>query len=265
MDPAPIPCPCAGGARYAPVKGDGEPVRRIQDPVDFFDMVGQTDWHRAMQRTLIHWMGVHDSHRLLDVGCAAGWFAMQVSPRCQWVTGLDISPEMVRRAELNAQDYRLDNVSFVVGDARDIPLPDASFDWVTCIDVFHLLDDPARALAEMLRVCRPGGQVIVLNPTRQMNPWAAQAYCDRHRLVDFDRDSFLSWATAAARRPALDLESLQRMALACGGRVESSMLLTDGLAVVSRVVHQQTEVYLPHAAASRVVDTSCSHICTKNV
>ncbi|MCL6516682.1 methyltransferase domain-containing protein [Alicyclobacillus sp.] len=225
-------------------------MRRIQDPVDFFDMVGQTQWHRAIQRTLIHWMGVRDTQHLLDVGCAAGWFAMQVSPRCGWVTGIDISPEMVRRAELNAEDYRLDNVSFVVGDARDMPLPDAGFDWVTCIDLLHLIEEPERALREMLRVCRPGGQVILVNPTRQLNPWTAQAYCDRHNLVDFDRDSFLSWATACARRPVMDLDTLRRIAAACGGVVESSMLLTDGLAVVSRVIHSTMEVAVSDAAAS---------------
>jgi SAM-dependent methyltransferase len=210
-------------------------MSRVSDSVDFFDMVGQTEWNRGLQRTLIHWVGVRHTHDVLDVGCGAGRFVMQLAQRSQWVTGLDVSSEMVRRAELNAEDFKLDNTTFVVGDIHDLPFPSGKFDIVTCLNLLFMYDNPKPALQELLRITNTSGHVIVLNPSAQMNPWAAQTYCEKHGLRDFERESLLSWATAAARYGVQELDTLQSEVQAVGGSIQETRSLLDDLAFMVRI------------------------------
>lgn len=215
----------------------GQEVSRVNDEVDFFDMVGQTEWNQGLQRTLIHWMGVHHTHDVLDAGCGAGRFVMQLAQRSKWVTGLDASSTMLRRAELNAEDYKLDNTTFVVGDVNALPFHTNSFDIVTCLNLLFMYDDPRPAVRELLRVTKPNGRVIVLNPSADMNPWSAQAHCDKHTLRDFERESLLSWATAAARYGVQTSDVLRTQVMDCGGEVADARILLDGLAEVTRITH----------------------------
>lgn len=206
------------------------------DSVDFFDMLGQTEWNRSVQRSLIHWMGVYEQQEVLDVGCGAGRFAMQMAQRAKWVTGLDSSESMIMRARLNAMDYRLDNTTFTVGDVRDLPFGEEKFDLITCLNLLFMFPDPLQPLKELIRVCKPTGQVVLLNPSPAMNPWSAQTYCEKHGLKDFERDSLLSWATAAAKNHIFDEEFLRQKVEQAGGKLTDTLLLLDGIATVSKVV-----------------------------
>ena len=208
----------------------------FDDSVDFFDMLGQTEWNRSLQRSLVHWMGVHQDHEVLDVGCGAGRFVMQLAQRAKWVTGLDSSESMIMRARLNAMDYKLDNTTFSVGDIRELPFGEEKFDLVTCLNLVFMFANPEQPLQELIRVCKTTGQVVLLNPSPSMNPWSAQSYCEKHGLRDFERDSLLSWATAAARHNLLEEAALRTMVEAGGGILTDTLLLLDGLATVSKVV-----------------------------
>lgn len=208
----------------------------FDDSVDFFDMLGQTEWNRSIQRSLIHWMGVYDQHEVLDVGCGAGRFVMQLAQRAKWVTGLDSSESMIMRARLNAMDYRLDNTTFTVGDIRDLPFGEEKFDLITCLNLLFMFPDPVQPLRELIRVCKPEGQVVLLNPSPALNPWSAQSYCEKHGLRDFERDSLLSWATAAARHQLLDEQMLRQKVESVGGELTDTLLLLDGIATVSKVI-----------------------------
>jgi ubiquinone/menaquinone biosynthesis C-methylase UbiE len=213
----------------------GRNMSRVNDSVDFFDMVGQTEWNRSLQRTLIHWTGVHHKHDVLEAGCGAGRFVMQLAQRAKWVTGLDVASAMVTRAELNAEDNKLDNTTFVVGNVIDLPFPRGKFDIVTCLNLLFMFDDAEPAIRELLRVTKPSGQIIVLNPSVDLNPWSAQAFCEKGSLRDFERESFLSWATAAARYGVRDTREFHSQVEKGGGTVVESQSLLDGLATVCRI------------------------------
>lgn len=216
-------------------RNGGRNMSRVNDSVDFFDMVGQTEWNRSLQRTLIHWIGVHHKHDVLEAGCGAGRFVMQLAQRAKWVTGLDAASEMVMRAELLAKDYKLDNTSFVLGNVIDLPFPRGKFDIVTCLNLLFMFDDTEPAIRELLRVTKPNGQVIVLNPSVDLNPWSAQAFCEKGSLRDFERESFLSWATAASRYGVRDTHEFQAQVERDGGTVVESQSLLDGLATACRI------------------------------
>jgi ubiquinone/menaquinone biosynthesis C-methylase UbiE len=98
----------------------------------------------------------------LDIACGPGAWAMEMaySYPCQRVIGIDISQIMTRYAQAQAKMQGLENVQFLVMDARKpFTFPDASFDLVNArlIDGFMLKETWPQLLAEMLRILRPGG------------------------------------------------------------------------------------------------------------
>src|ERR1035437_2520195 len=99
--------------------------------------------------------------RVLDVGCGPAPTPVARAPRLPagLVTGIDAAAEALAdaRAEAARRDQR--NVTFDVGDVRHLGFDDAAFDVVHAHQVLQHLTDPVAALAEMRRVCRPGGVV----------------------------------------------------------------------------------------------------------
>jgi SAM-dependent methyltransferase len=100
---------------------------------------------------------------VLDVGCAAGHTAFAFAPHVREVIGVDLSPEMLVEAERQAAARNLTNVRFDVASATALPYADGQFDIVTCRLVAHHLPSLGPALAEMARVLRPGGELIVVD------------------------------------------------------------------------------------------------------
>jgi ubiquinone/menaquinone biosynthesis C-methylase UbiE len=102
-------------------------------------------------------------HRVLDVGCGSGhftqWFAEVVGPG-GYVTGLDASQVLLDEARRRARGLGLP-LEYMRGDAHRLPFPDGTFDRCYASLVLEHLEDPARALAELVRVTRQGGRVIV--------------------------------------------------------------------------------------------------------
>jgi SAM-dependent methyltransferase len=98
---------------------------------------------------------------ILDVGCGPGTITVDLARRIApgHVTGIDNASEVVALADATAAESAITNVRFAVGDAYDLAFPDASFDIVHAHQMLQHLADPVTALAEMGRVCRPGGLV----------------------------------------------------------------------------------------------------------
>ncbi|MHA3913238.1 class I SAM-dependent methyltransferase [Halovulum sp. GXIMD14793] len=100
---------------------------------------------------------------LLEVGVGTGLSLPLYEPPLD-VTGIDYSAEMLKRAETRVRRQALDHVSDLHQmDARTLKFDDASFDWVVALHVLSVVPEPERVVAEMARVCRPGGQVLIVN------------------------------------------------------------------------------------------------------
>lgn len=102
--------------------------------------------------------------RVLDVACGNGNAALAAARRFAEVTGVDYVPALIERARERAAGERLP-VTFQVGDAEALPVPDAAFDAVVSIFGVMFTPDQERAAAELLRVCRPGGRIGLVNWT----------------------------------------------------------------------------------------------------
>lgn len=113
-------------------------------------------WSRLFARRFVDFVGITDGERVLDVGCGTGSLTYTVTssaPRSE-IVGVDPSSTFVEYARSRASDPR---VSFEVGNALNLPYPDASFDKCLCLLVLQFIPDVGRAVEEMRRVSRQGG------------------------------------------------------------------------------------------------------------
>jgi ubiquinone/menaquinone biosynthesis C-methylase UbiE len=128
---------------------DPREAQRLADKVEPMDWV-----NRYVARHL------RPDSRVLDVGSGPGVLATEVARRCLGgqVVALDQSVERSRQAGMRLARY---GGYALVGDAAILPFEDGSFDLVYCRFLLEYLREPARAVREMVRVCRPGGRVIL--------------------------------------------------------------------------------------------------------
>jgi ubiquinone/menaquinone biosynthesis C-methylase UbiE len=118
-------------------------------------------WHGYKARSF-ELLGLVEGDLVLDVGCGTGEDARTIAARAAGVSviGIDASDDKIREAR--ARTLGLPRpVDFRMADAYALPFEDATFDACRADRVFHHLLDPAKALAEMARVSRPGGRVVI--------------------------------------------------------------------------------------------------------
>jgi ubiquinone/menaquinone biosynthesis C-methylase UbiE len=119
---------------------------------------------------------------VLDVACGPGILACAFARVAKHVTGIDITPAMLDRARQLQQERGLQNVSWKLGDVVPLPFGNGAFSIVTSRFAFHHLLDPAGALREMARVCRPGGRVMLIDAAPP--PDRADAFNAMEKLRD---------------------------------------------------------------------------------
>ena len=100
-----------------------------------------------------------DQDEVLECACGTGMLSAPVAGVCRHLTATDFSENMLKRAKKNFREG--DNISFTHADIMNLPFEDNSFDKVVAANVIHLLDEPMKALCELRRVCRNGGQLII--------------------------------------------------------------------------------------------------------
>jgi SAM-dependent methyltransferase len=121
-------------------------------------------WAEPAWRTVLEASGAGRGARVLDVGCGGGEFLAYCGERGMVASGIDPDPDMVQLAIDRARDVR-------VGEAEKLPWDDSTFDLATAFNALQFAGDTDDALAEMVRVTRPGGHVAVAN-------WAERALND---------------------------------------------------------------------------------------
>ena len=107
--------------------------------------------------------------KVLEVGVGTGKNLAFYTTRCIDVTGIDLSPGMLNKAKARVKDTSVP-VRLLEMDVQHMIFPDASFDTVVATCVFCSVPDPVKGLQEIRRVCKPGGQVLLLEHVRSNNP-----------------------------------------------------------------------------------------------
>lgn len=112
-------------------------------------------------RMALAMLAVEPGDRVLDVACGPGNFTRDFGAAAGdgLAVGIDASASMLAVA---ARENRDPNVAYIRGDAHELPFRDGCFDAVCCFAALYLIEEPFRALAEVVRVLAPGGRVALL-------------------------------------------------------------------------------------------------------
>ena len=200
---------------------------RIARVYDVMNSVMTAGMHHRWRRRAAELARVGPGSRALDVATGTGDLAIELARRGAEVTGSDFAPAMLEIARRKAP-----GVQFEEGDALELAYPDASFDAVTVGFGARNFADLDRGLAEMARVTRPGGRVVVLEittPTKPPLSWFFRAWFDRIvpllGRVAGDPDAY-TYLPSSVRRFPEPRELGRRMAAA--GLVDVRWILTAG-------------------------------------
>jgi len=135
-------------------------------------------------RMIVDTAGPKPDDRLLDVACGPGLVVCAFAPHVREATGIDVTPAMLERARKLATDKGLANITWRQGDVYSLHYDDASFTIVTTRFSCHHFLDPVAVLREMVRVCAPGGRVIVVDDYASEDPSKAAEFNRLEKLRD---------------------------------------------------------------------------------
>ncbi|HEX4206162.1 MAG TPA: methyltransferase domain-containing protein [Ktedonobacteraceae bacterium] len=134
-----------------------------QSFVQFMDTSHAQRTAQSYKQAIMEQLALQEGATILDVGCGTGQdtqdLARAVGPHGR-VVGIDSSETMLQKARARVADMPIP-VEYVLADATQLPFADASFDGCQASRVFGHLREPGRALAEMVRVARPGARIVV--------------------------------------------------------------------------------------------------------
>jgi SAM-dependent methyltransferase len=138
----------------------------------------------AALRLIVEWSGAAPEDTLLDVACGAGHVVCAFARTVRHATGIDLTPAMLERARTLQAEQGLVNVSWRHGDVLPLPFAAGAFTLVTARYAFHHFPDPGAVLAEMARVCAPGGIVMVVDTEASSDPVKAAEFNRMERMRD---------------------------------------------------------------------------------
>ena len=125
------------------------------------------------RKSAVQWLGARPGERILEVGVGTG-IALPMYGPGPFVVGVDFSLGMLREAQACIGSHGIDNACILRMDAIHMAFPDSTFDGLMAAYVITAVPDYQLLMAEMVRVCKPGGRIVFVNHLR-----------NRSRLVAF--------------------------------------------------------------------------------
>ena len=151
----------------------------------------QLPGHMDSIQMLIEFSQVTENDTVLDIACGPGMVTCEFAKVASHVTGIDITEKMIQEAQKRQQEMNMDNMSWDIGTALPLPYDSESFSTVITRYSFHHFVDPQAILAEMIRVCKPGGTILIADAALPAEK--VDAYNNMERLRDSSHTSALSF------------------------------------------------------------------------
>ena len=130
---------------------------RISGVYDLFGNVYNGKVNRKLCRLIAK--SINKSEVVLECACGTGMISAAIGPVCKSLTATDFSVGMLKQAKKKCRTFS--NITFQKADITSLDYENESFDAVVAANVIHLLDHPYQALAELYRVCKTGGRLII--------------------------------------------------------------------------------------------------------
>lgn len=161
------------------------------------------------RKMILRALDCQPGERILEVGVGTG-LSLPMYPAKVRVTGIDLSTEMLDKARERVHRQALTQVEALMEmNAEQMQFADNSFDKVVAMYVVSVVSDPVRMVQEMRRVCRPGGEIFIVNHFRAAHPVvraAEKAIAPFAHLVGFRPDVALNEFIAAAKLHPLEVK-----------------------------------------------------------
>lgn len=172
-DHMPSPTPDPSPRRRASQTGSRPPAPRLRDGethdeswelvASWYDSLATdqgTDYHqKVVIPGVLRLLQTQPDEKVLDLACGQGAVARALHAGGAHVTGVDLSPELIKHARQRSPR----GIGYLVGDARSLPdLPDCGFDAAICVLAIQNIDPMGPVFAEAARVLRPGGRLVVV-------------------------------------------------------------------------------------------------------
>lgn len=153
---------------------------------------------KALQ-LLIDSVGAGPDDTVLDVACGGGNVVCAFARVVRHATGIDMTPAMLDRARTMAREKSLSNVSWDQGQATSLPYAEGTFTIVVTRFSFHHFIEPLAVLKEMIRVCAPGGRMLVAD---------MHTCADSAKGAEFNRMELLRDPSHVRALPVSELQAL---------------------------------------------------------
>ena len=124
-----------------------------------------------LEAKIVRFAELKGDERALDSAAGAGALAFALAPHVREVVAVDRVPELLEQGRQRAAGF--DNVEFVEGDATKLPFELSSFDFAGTLRSLHHIARPELAVAELTRVTRRGGRILVVDQLAPIDPLAA--------------------------------------------------------------------------------------------
>lgn len=119
--------------------------------------------------TTIQSLQIRPGAKVMEVGVGTG-LSLSAYPTHAEVTGIDLAPEMLEQAQRKVSRESWRHIRLLQMNALDLAFPDGEFDYVMAFHVVSVVPDHVSLMREMVRVCKPGGTVVVINHFRSGRP-----------------------------------------------------------------------------------------------
>jgi ArsR family transcriptional regulator len=130
-----------------------------------------------------------------DLGCGEGYLTIEAARWARRVIGVDRAPGVLARAKALAGRKRINNITWKRGELEKLPLDDASIDVALLSQALHHAVDPAQTLAEVIRILRPDGRVLLLDLKAHDESWVKEKLGDQ--WLGFSEDQLRRLLTQA--------------------------------------------------------------------
>jgi len=136
---------------------------------DFFEKLYNGKVYKELGDRVAEYISENDN--VLECACGTGCITKSVANKCFSLIATDYSEGMLVQAQKNCK--KLGNITFEKSNIFSLSYADSTFDKVIAGNVIHLLDEPQKAMDELMRVCKPGGMLIIptyVNICKDGNP-----------------------------------------------------------------------------------------------
>ncbi|HBF39905.1 MAG TPA: SAM-dependent methyltransferase [Firmicutes bacterium] len=156
-----------------------------------YDELRKACYGNALRDKLISRYTPPAGSQVADIGTGTGYLAKSLAQYAGKVVAIDSSTAMLEVAANDIIKAGLDNIEFLVGDAHDLPLEDASQDLVYANLLLHHLLEPSLAIKEMARILKPGGRIILTDVNQHNYQWVQQEKFDL--WLGFEKKEIQLW------------------------------------------------------------------------